>query len=148
MKFERYIRNEESVEAIFFDGTDEMMSELLEIDPESFEVRLRDKNKKILLVNDGTCFIYVRPWDFIVFDSCGKVQTYSEETFELMFRDYANELSGADFAAQLYAIENPGKRICSDADEAERKKYLNTAKELAKDFIVVRRDPDRDQIPL
>ncbi len=146
--FEPYIRNEEEVTAAHFDGSEAMMFELKDTYPDSFEIRkasLSDKSSRMtLIVRDGRSYASVKPGDYIVFDSCGKVQICEPDMFGIMFRDAKQDVEIEVLARKLFELdfEKSSHFEFDELDDDHRLFYLEQARLLLDEFIIVRRDTD------
>lgn len=146
--FEPYIRNEEEVTAAHFDGSESMMFELKDTYPDCFEIRkaaVSDKSSRMtLIVRDGRSYAAVKPGDYIVFDSCGKAQIYEPEMFGIMFRDAKQDVEAEALARKLFELdfEKSSHFEFDELDDDHRLFYLEQARLLLDEYIVVRRDTD------
>lgn len=146
--FEPYIRNEEEVIAAHFDGSESMMFELKDAYPDSFEIRkaaVSDKSSRMtLIVRDGRTYVAVRPGDYIVFDSCGKAQIYEPDFFSVMFRSAKRDIDSEVLARKLFELDfsKSSEIEFDELDDDHRLIYIEQAKLLLDEFIIVPRDTD------
>lgn len=100
--FENYIRNEEAVTAYQFDGSGESMTDLVDHDPDSFELRYDEYGEAHLIIKTEKEYIRVYDGDYVVQDSCGHYYTYEPEFFEFVFRKDADNLDLEAFSRDIH----------------------------------------------
>lgn len=146
--FEPYIRNEEEVMAAHFDGSESMMFELKDAYPDSFEIRkaaVSDKSSRlVLIVRDGRSYSAVKPGDYIVFDSCGVAQIYEPDFFSMMFRSAKQDIAAEVLARKIFELDllKSSEMEFDELDDDHRLIYIEQAKLLLDEFIIVPRDTD------
>ena len=136
-----YLRNEEAVKVLRFDGTDGSMRDLLEDFPDSFELRVNDSGTTKyynLIAKDEMTHILIHPGDYIVIDSCGHVYAYEQEYFEFMFRPYKDDEGIEALAMELQ--DTSGSRYdWEDTSEADKELRRKQAIALLEEYVIVRR---------
>lgn len=145
--FKRYVHNELEVQATCFDGSEAMMNQLMADYPDKFEIRqsvVGKERRKTLILRDEKRYAAVSPGDYIVIDWYGYFHVCRPTVFGAVYRAVEDEPDAEVLARKLFELnlEQSSKMEFDELDEGHRLMYIEQARLLMDDFIVVRRDSD------